>query len=664
LYNTGGSAVALAGWSLSDDGNPRRFVFPAGVSIAPNGYLVIWCDAQTVDPGLHTGFGLGLEGESIFLYDTATNRVDAVGYGLQIPNYTVGISSGAWRLNLPTPGSANVAAPVGSPANVVVNEWLANSAPGVDDWLELYNRDLTRPVSLLGLFLATSNSLFQIPSLSFVAAGGHVQLWADEKTGPGHVDFKLAAEGGAIAVYDSNGAELDRVIYGAQQESVSQGLLPDGGPSIVLFPVPTPGFSNSLPAYTGPVLNEVMTRNRTGAVDSLGHRAQWVEVYNPGAAALNLAGMKLGKESGKDDQWTFPAGAMIPANGYRIVWFDASRPASTINGNDLNSGLFLSGNGGGVYLFNVAGQPVDKVEFGFQVRDRSIGRSGGQWQLLSAPSIGSVNSSPATLGASTSLRINEWMAQPTNGSDWFELYNTSSLPVQLSALLLTDDPSILGATQSPIRPLSFIDALGWVKCIADGDPKKGPNHVNFHLDSGGDTLRIYAANLATVDNIAFGLQLPGVSQGRYPDAGANANSFTTPTPGEINSLDSDNDGMPNSWETANGLSNSSAADASQDSDGDGVTNYTEYLSGTNPRDSQSHLTVDSDSAANRIHYLRFRTAANRSYSVVYRSSATVGPWLQLSDIESQPDPTAVVVTDPIAIGGSMRFYRLVTPALP
>jgi hypothetical protein len=167
-----------------------------------------------------------------------------------------------------------------------------------------------------------------------------------------------------------------------------------------------------------------------------------------------------------------------------------------------------------------------------------------------------------------------------------------------------------------------------------------------------------------MDNIAFGLQLPGVSQGRYPDAGANASSFTTPTPGESNSLDSDNDGMPNSWETANGLSNSSAADASQDSDGDGLSNYAEYLSGTNPRDNQSYLAVGSDSVANRIHYIRFRAAANRTYSVLYRNSPTVGPWSKLADIEAQPDPTAVVVMDPVPTGSSMRFYRLATPSLP
>ncbi len=663
LYNSSGSPVALAGWSLSDDGNPRQYVFPAGVTIAPGGYLVIWCDALASDPGLHTGFGLNRDGESLFLYDAATNRVDAIGFGLQLPNYTVGLSP-AWGLNLPTAGGANVAATLGSPASLVINEWLAKSAPGADDWLELFNRDTARPVALTGSYVATSNSLFQIKSLSFIAPGGQVQLWADEKTGPGHVDFKLAAEGGGLTIYDLNGAEIDRVIYGAQSEGVSQGLLPDGGTSIVSFSIPTPGSANASPPYTGAVLNEVLVRNGTGAVDSLGRRAPWAELYNPSGAELGLDGMQLSTGTGRDDQWTFPAGVSIPANGYRIVWFDVSRPATTVAGNDLNSGLFLSGNGGSVHLSSMAGLLVDQVEFGFQVQDRSIGRSGGQWQLLSTPSPGSVNASPATLGPTSNLRINEWMAQAKSRNDWFELYNASMLPVPLSTLLLTDDPSILGATKSPVRPLSFIDPLGWVKCIADGDPKKGPNHVNFHLDGGGDTLRIYAANLATIDDIAFGLQPPGVSEGRYPDAGANASSFTTPSPGEINSLDSDSDGMPNSWETGNGLSNGNAADAALDSDGDGIGNYAEYLSGTNPRDNRSYLVVDSDTAVNRVHCLRFRVAANRSYSVLYRNSPTVGQWLKLADIEAQPDPVPFVVTDAMPTGNAMRFYRLVTPSLP
>jgi hypothetical protein len=41
--------------------------------------------------------------------------------------------------------------------------------------------------------------------------------------------------------------------------------------------------------------------------------------------------------------------------------------------------------------------------------------------------------------------------------------------------------------------------------------------------------------------------------------------------------DSDHDGMPDSWETSHGLNPNSAADGSQDQDGDGYTNVEEYI---------------------------------------------------------------------------------------
>jgi hypothetical protein len=46
--------------------------------------------------------------------------------------------------------------------------------------------------------------------------------------------------------------------------------------------------------------------------------------------------------------------------------------------------------------------------------------------------------------------------------------------------------------------------------------------------------------------------------------------------------DTDSDGMPDTWEDANGLDKADATDALQDDDGDGYTNLEEYLNGTTP----------------------------------------------------------------------------------
>lgn len=53
-------------------------------------------------------------------------------------------------------------------------------------------------------------------------------------------------------------------------------------------------------------------------------------------------------------------------------------------------------------------------------------------------------------------------------------------------------------------------------------------------------------------------------------------------------LDSDGDGIPDQWETANGLNPYDPADAALDFDEDGFTNLEEYLAKTDPRDPKSH----------------------------------------------------------------------------
>jgi hypothetical protein len=538
LQNRGVSAVNLANWSLSDDSNPRKFVFPANTILNGESYLVVWCDSATNAPGLHTGFALGKSGDNVFLYDTATNRMDAVTFGLQLSDYSIGRIGNDWQLNTPTPNADNIAATLASPTNVSINEWMAASLPGTEDWIELFNRSSNAPVEIGNLYLGTSNALFQISSLSFLGARQFVQMFADENAGADHLEFKLPGSGSAITLYDNTGVPLDSIIYGAQTDGVSEGRLPDGSATIVDFPgSASPGGTNYLLAWTGPVLNEILARNNRAVIAPWGDAADWVELYNPGGTDADLSGMGLKDSPSANNRWLFPTGTTIPAGGYLLVWCDSSRAASTNNSAALNSGFSLNGDSGDVYLFNTAGQPVDSVSYGFQISDQSIGRSGGAWQLLDSPTPGAANSAPAALGTITSLRVNEWMASPTNGNDWFEIYNTNSLPVNLGGLYLTDDPSTIGITNFQTAPLSFIAGRGWVEWQADGSLSSGHNHTDFSLDSLGETLRIYDTNLTPIDVVDFGIQSDNVSQGRLPDGGTNIMSFpTSPTPDDANYL--------------------------------------------------------------------------------------------------------------------------------
>lgn len=117
VYNIGDGPLDLAGMYLTDDlAAPTRWQFPLDrpslTTIAARGYLLVWADGDTEDPGLHANFKLNAAGEEVALVLADGRTVaDHVRFGelpadtsyARIPN-----GSGTWQpLNVPTPGQAN-----------------------------------------------------------------------------------------------------------------------------------------------------------------------------------------------------------------------------------------------------------------------------------------------------------------------------------------------------------------------------------------------------------------------------------------------------------------------------------------------------------------------------------------------------------------------------
>jgi hypothetical protein len=284
-------------------------------------------------------------------------------------------------------------------------------------------------------------------------------------------------------------------------------------------------------------LNEILARNQRVVTNASGRVADFVELRNPTATAIDMTGMSLAEGGAAAGQWIFPQGSALAAGGYLVIWFDGGLEASTVAGPVLNAGRGLSGSGGSVRLFDATGRVLDSVAYGFQIADLSIGRSGPEWRLLEAPTPGVANSSAAPLTGPGGVRINEWMAQEQGGNDWFELYNGAGLPVDLSGCYLSDDPSLAGRIRFQIPPLSFIGAGGFVVWEANGSAGEGSDHVNFSLNVAGESLLFHDPQTNLVDAVYFGRQLAGVSEGRLPDGEEAIAAFaTTPTPGGSNYL--------------------------------------------------------------------------------------------------------------------------------
>ena len=544
LKNVAGTDVYLQNWSLSDNpAKPRKFNFPGNVVIKANGYLVVWLDTAAEAPGLHAGFAIDNDGDTIALFNPGGERIDVLGFGLQVADHSIGRGSdgGDWSLNRPTPGKTNKAAPVADLKNLKLNEFVAAAPPGSDDWVELFNTD-SKPAALFGLAWEAGLAKFTYRRLSFIAPGSYQVFSADKKPGVRHLDFKLPAAGGTLLLRDTNGAELDDLSYRTQEDGESRGRYPNGtGPWTTFTTTVSPGQANYLPKTDGLKLSEFLAINDAAVIDPLGRTSDWIEIWNNSTTSIDLAGMSLSIDKVEPGQWSFPDSAKLRAKGQLLVWCNGSRDPALGPADYLNTGRSLNGAYGTVYLFNADEQIVDRISYGFQVPDRSVGRDkNGDWALLDSPTPGKENKLPATLASPSNLVINEWMANG-RGSDWIELHNPQPKPVRMDGLYLTDNISSIGRTKFEITKLNYIAGGGFVKWIADADLAKGGDHVNFSLSSLGEPIALYSRTKSLLDKRLISKTIPGESEGRLPDGATRITKFpSTPTPGKSNYLPVEN----------------------------------------------------------------------------------------------------------------------------
>lgn len=108
-------------------------------------------------------------------------------------------------------------------------------------------------------------------------------------------------------------------------------------------------------------------------------------------------------------------------------------------------------------------------------------------------------------------------------NDWIEFYNTTSNPLNLSGLYLSDD--VLNVTKWQFPVGTIIEPNGYLIVWADIDTLQNGLHANFKLSNGGESL--YFTNGTNVfDQVDFPALNPDQVYARCPDAG----TFTYSTP--------------------------------------------------------------------------------------------------------------------------------------
>ena len=122
------------------------------------------------------------------------------------------------------------------------------------------------------------------------------------------------------------------------------------------------------------LINEILVSNNSVLEDPQGEYDDWIEIYNSGTTAVDVAGMYVTDDLGEPTQWRFPSDhpelTIIKPGEFLLLWVDGDTADA-----GLHAGFNLSATGEAVGLFDSDGVTlVDSVSFGPQSVDVSYGR--------------------------------------------------------------------------------------------------------------------------------------------------------------------------------------------------------------------------------------------------------------------------------------------------
>lgn len=258
------------------------------------------------------------------------------------------------------------------------------------------------------------------------------------------------------------------------------------------------------------VVNEVDTDNTEL---SGGSDADWVEVYNPTAADIDLGGYTILDAKDKD-AYEVPAGTVVAAGGYLVI-------------DEFEFGL---GKSDAIRVFDPVGTLVVEQTWDVAEHGPSIGRR------VTADGVEFVHTSEATPGAENRFPealvvLNEVVYDDavTGLEDTIELYNAGAATADLSGWTVSDRKAIDDGDVAEMAHLPTGTTL------APGEFLVLVNEVDFGFGLGkGDEVVLRDASGAEVDVLGYENTSPTFDWARCPDGTGQWAPATTATPGAAN----------------------------------------------------------------------------------------------------------------------------------
>jgi hypothetical protein len=347
IVNASNASVDIGGHHLTDDVlAPTKWTFPAGTLVPAGGRIVVWCDNDLAQPGLHANFALSAGGELVALFAPGgATLLDVLHFGPQradvaLARFGATAPGEFWRAAVdPTPGAASGA--------------YEDPAP----WLRLveHTPSAPSPTDAVRFSAHADDSGPVVVELRYRVGGGAFQLVQLEDRGAGYFERTLPAFGA-----------VGTVEYWVRAVDV------DGNDSSHPFDAPNDleTFTLVAPQGQGLRITEVCADNDTLLTDQAGDFEDFVEIRNTAPFAIDLANHFLTDNLASPNKWALPAQLLAP--GARLlVWCDGE-PAEGAN----HATFSLSKDGEEIGLYSKVGSVntlVDGFAFGPSPSDTSIG---------------------------------------------------------------------------------------------------------------------------------------------------------------------------------------------------------------------------------------------------------------------------------------------------
>ncbi|MCI0748061.1 MAG: lamin tail domain-containing protein, partial [Verrucomicrobia subdivision 3 bacterium] len=327
IFNSNPFFEDISGFRFTGD---IEFTFPPNTVIPGGGYLVVakapadiiaaYAITNVIGPftnNLPTDGLVRLRNQVGHIYlEVPYNNLppwpvaaDGTGHTLTLlrPSYGEGQPQ-AWGISDQVGGSPGRQDTVrGGPLrNVVINEFLANSDDGLEDYIELYNHS-NEDIDLAGCILTDDPHInkFVIPAGTTIPARGFVTF------GQSQLNFGLNAGGEKIYLWNPDRTRvLDVIAFEAQASGISSGRFPDGAAAIYPLRDRSSNAPNSAILIRDIVINEIMYKPI-----STDNNDEYVELYNKGTNTVDLSGWRF--IAGID--YTFPSNTFLAPDSYLVV---------------------------------------------------------------------------------------------------------------------------------------------------------------------------------------------------------------------------------------------------------------------------------------------------------------------------------------------------------